>query len=87
VRISLSVGTLELTSPVACHIPSGGLELRKLLRRDDVRVRLPVLEGAEVLAGERWTSGAPSPFCSLASDCMGVSEGNGSAFSDMALAY
>jgi hypothetical protein len=35
--ISASDGTLEVTSPVACHMPRGGLEFMKDWRREAVR--------------------------------------------------
>lgn len=47
-RISASEGTLDVTSPVACHMPSGGLLLRKDWRIEEV-LRL---EGELVAVGE-----------------------------------
>ena len=46
--ISGNVGIFDPTSPVACHMPSGGLLFRKLCLKDPVRVLRPELDDAAV---------------------------------------
>lgn len=52
-RISGSVGILDPTSPVACHMPNGGLLFRKLSRNDAPLVLRAGLAVAETSAGLR----------------------------------
>jgi hypothetical protein len=93
--ISGKVGILDPISPVACHMPKGGLLSRKALLREPVRVRERteenVCEGAlerrEVMEGRRLCScGVSSPALRLASSFSEAYEGKGSALPEPAMA-
>jgi hypothetical protein len=77
-RISGNVGIFDPTSPVACHMPNGGLLFKKVSFSDKPRVRLPKVAPDVGLGGFR--SGVEAALA-LISDCMGVSEGKGSDLS------
>jgi hypothetical protein len=90
-RISANDGTFEVTSPVACHIPSGGFEWRKDCRNELVRRR----PGESVVfedGAAPWLAVVLSVFwagcrdCSVGTDAMGESAGNGSGALSVGLA-
>lgn len=88
--ISASDGTLEVTSPVACHMPRGGLELMKDCRIEEVRRRdgdeVDAVAAALLAVCGRGDDEAAVCCWPVGTDAMGDNAGKGSTLDSVGLA-